>query len=62
MYRIMPIGYKRSVKRLLELAGSKVSPKGFVNYTFSFSLALAFVIAFFIKIHFLFVWIVLFAA
>ncbi|MBI4175742.1 MAG: type II secretion system F family protein [Candidatus Aenigmarchaeota archaeon] len=43
MYRIMPNGYKRKISELLVFSGSNRSPVNFVNYSFSISLAIGFV-------------------
>jgi len=58
MYKIMPESYRRKIEEWLRLAGSKKSPQGFVNYSFSFSIALGFLISVFIGVNLLLLWIV----
>jgi flagellar protein FlaJ len=56
MYKIMPELYKKRVEEWLKLSGSKKSPQNFVNYSFSFSIALGFLLSIFIGGNILFVW------
>jgi hypothetical protein len=52
----MPLGYQKWVEELLVMSGSRKSPKGFFNYILSFSFALGFLAAVFVKSYFLVVW------
>jgi len=49
VYRLMPNSYKERIEEWLMFAGSKKSPKGFVNYVFSFSFSISFLLALFIN-------------
>ncbi|HDD45901.1 MAG TPA: hypothetical protein ENG42_00350 [Candidatus Aenigmarchaeota archaeon] len=55
MYRIMPLVYKRKMRELFELMGSKATPERFVNYSFAMSFSLAFVLGLMFKDYFLYV-------
>ena len=58
----MPLGYKVKIKRMLELSGSRISVKGFVNYSFSLSLVVGFLVALLVRELFFPVWVVVFLA
>lgn len=67
VYKIMPKKYHKKVEELLRFSGSRKTPKGFVNYVFSFSFAIGFIITYFIGmfytlsfIVFIFLWFVMF--
>jgi pilus assembly protein TadC len=45
----MPRSYKRKIEELLKFSGSKKSPQGFVNYTFTISIAMGFIAALFVR-------------
>ena len=56
MYKIMPRNYREKIGELLRLSGSKISPQMFINYSFSFSFAIGFVVALFLKEYLIFIW------
>jgi flagellar protein FlaJ len=67
VYKFMPKNYQEKVKNLLLFSGSSKSPKGFVNYVFSFSFAIGFIMTYFMSIFyslpfilFVFLWIIVF--
>lgn len=62
MYALMPGTYKKKIKELLKFSGSKKTPQGFVNYSFSFSFAIGFITGLFSGEYFLMVWLSVFAA
>ena len=56
MYKLMPNYYKAKINELLIFAGSKKSVKNFINYSFSLSFAISFIVALFTGTYFAFVW------
>ncbi len=62
VYNIMPGRYKTKIKDMLRYSGSKIRPKSFVNYTFTFSLLIGFIAALLIKRYFYLSWLIVFVA
>jgi len=58
----MPRRYREKIEELLKFSGSKKTPQGFVNYTLTFSIAMGFIVALFVREYFFFAWTGVFAA